>query len=59
LASLIAEAQNQLPDAVAEARCDGYTWAEIAGRLATTAGTARRRYGSYARWRASVAGGEK
>ena len=57
LASLIAEAQSGLPDAVAEARCHGYTWGEMASRLATTAGTARRRYGSYAHWRASLAGG--
>jgi hypothetical protein len=54
LASLIAEAQSQLPGAVAEARCQDYTWEEIASRLATTARTVRRRYGSFARWRASL-----
>jgi DNA-directed RNA polymerase specialized sigma24 family protein len=57
LASLIAEAQSQLPDAVAQARCHDYTWEEIASRLATTARTVRRRYGAYARWRASLACG--
>jgi hypothetical protein len=55
LVSLIAQAQSQLPDAVAQARCHDYTWGEIASRLATTKRTARRRYESYARWRASVA----
>lgn len=54
LASLIAEAQSQLPAVVAEARCEGYTWEEVAGRLATTARTARRRYGPYTRWWASL-----
>lgn len=54
LASLIAEAQARLPDAVADARDGDYTWAEIATRLATTASTARRRYGHYARWRARL-----
>jgi hypothetical protein len=56
-ASLIAEAQSQLPAAVAEARAQDYTWEEIASRLATTARTARRRYGSFARWWAGLAGG--
>ncbi len=51
LASLVAEAQARLPDAVADARDQDFTWAEIATRLATTAGTVRRRYGAYARWR--------
>lgn len=54
LASLIAEAQSRLPDAVAAARDQDYTWAEIAARLATTASTARHRYGGYARWVASL-----
>jgi len=55
LASLVAEAQSRLPDATADARDRGATWAEIAARLATTASTARRRYGDYARWRAGLA----
>lgn len=55
IASLIAEARTRLPDAVADAREQDYAWAEIASRLATTAGTVQRRYGDYVRWRASVA----
>jgi hypothetical protein len=55
LASLIAEAQARLPDAVADARERDYTWVEIATRLATTASTARRRYREYTRWRAGQA----
>jgi len=54
LASLIAEAQSRLPDAVADAREQDYTWGEIAVRLATTACTAGRRYGAYARWRSGL-----
>jgi hypothetical protein len=55
LASLIAEAQARLPDAVADARDGDYTWAEIATRLAITTSTARRRYGAYTHWRAGLA----
>lgn len=51
LVSLIAETDSRLPDAVADARDQGYTWDDIAGRLATTTPTARRRYADYARWR--------
>jgi hypothetical protein len=58
LASLIAEAQSRLPDAVADARDRDYTWAEIATRLAATTSAARRRYGDYSRWRAVVAAEE-
>lgn len=54
LASLIAEAQTRLPDAVADAREQGYTWAEIASRLASTASTVRRRYGHYSAWRGGL-----
>ncbi|MHB1555177.1 MAG: hypothetical protein ACYCSX_17970 [Acidimicrobiales bacterium] len=54
LASLIAEAQSRLPDAVADAREQDYTWAEIAARLASAASTARRRYGHYSSWRADL-----
>jgi hypothetical protein len=58
LASLIAEAQSRLPDAVADGRDQDYTWAEIAARLASTASTVSRRYGDYIRWRAGLAVGE-
>jgi hypothetical protein len=54
LASLVAEAQSRLPDAVAAARDQDYTWSEIAARLATTASAARRRYGDYVRWVADL-----
>lgn len=54
LASLIAEAQSRLPDAVADARERGYTWEEIALRLATTAATAGLRYRGYVAWRAAL-----
>lgn len=54
LASLIAEAQSRLPDAVADARERDYTWAEIALRLAVTAGTVGGRYRDYVRWRAAL-----
>ena len=54
LASLIAEAQSRLPDAVADARERGDTWAEIAARLATTASTVGRRYRDYTGWRARL-----
>lgn len=54
LTSLIAELQSQLPAVVAEARCQDYNWEEIAHRLATPARTARRRYGRYASWWASL-----
>lgn len=55
LASLIAEAQSRLPDAVADARDQDYTWAEVATRLAVTVSAVRRRYGDYVRWVATVA----
>lgn len=43
LASLEAELAFRLLDAVADARDQGYTWNEIATRLATTASAARHR----------------
>ncbi len=55
LTSLIAEGQAQLPDAVADARDQGFTWSEIASRLAVGASTVRHRYGHYATWRAALA----
>lgn len=55
LASLIAEAQSRLPDVVAAARDQDYTWPEIAARIGATASTARRRYGNPARRAALLA----
>lgn len=49
LASLIAETQSRLPDAVAVS--------EIAVRLATTAPASRRRYCGYVRWASGLATG--
>jgi len=49
--SLAAEADGRLHDAVADARDQGYTWDQIADRLATSESTARRRYAAYANWR--------
>lgn len=51
LVSLAAEADSQLWDAVADAHDQGYTWDEIADRLATSVTTARRRYAAYTKWR--------
>lgn len=51
LVSLIAEADSRLPDAVVDAREQGYAWDDIASRLATSVATARRRYAAYARGR--------
>jgi len=51
LASLAAEADRQLFDAVADAIGQDYSWTQIAGRLATSVATARRRYAGYVRWR--------
>jgi hypothetical protein len=44
LASLIAQAQKLLPQAVHDARDQELTWAEIGELLSTTATTAARRY---------------
>jgi hypothetical protein len=51
LVSLAVEATDRLHDAVADAHDQGYTWEEIADRLATSVTTARRRYGAYTTWR--------
>ena len=51
LASLEAEISFRLPDAVADACDQGYTWEQIATRLATTASAARHRYAAYVRSR--------
>jgi hypothetical protein len=44
LTSLHAQAQQLLPDAVAQARDQGLTWHEIGQLLGITAATAARRY---------------
>jgi len=51
LASLIAQAEALLPDAVADARERDFHWSEIAADLGISATAARRRYGDYARTR--------
>jgi hypothetical protein len=53
LVSIAYEADSLLFEAVADARDQGYSWDQIADRLATSLATARRRYGAYTRWRAS------
>ena len=49
LASLIADADDQLLDAVADARAHGYTWNRIAERLGTTIPAARHRFAGHLR----------
>jgi hypothetical protein len=44
LATLIAAAQAQLPDAIADARDQDHPWPDIAAQLGVTTSTARRRY---------------
>jgi hypothetical protein len=51
LASLEAEIAFRLPEAVADARDQSYTWNEIAMRLAITVSAARHRYAAYAQSR--------
>lgn len=51
LASLIAQAQALVPDAVADARERDFYWSEIAAELGTTESACRHRYGDYARTR--------
>lgn len=51
LVSLGAEADSRIHDAVAHARDQGYTWDQIASRLATSTSTARRPCGAYCAWR--------
>ena len=55
LVSLATEIDHRLPDAVTDARDQGYTWDAIASRLATTTATARRRYAHYTQWRPPLA----
>jgi len=53
LVSLADQAQTLLFDTVADARDQGYTWEQIASRIAVTTPTARRRYSAYARDRST------
>ncbi len=54
LVSVAGQANSGLYDAVAEARDQGYSWDQIASRLATSVAAARRRYASYSRWRTTL-----
>ena len=47
IASLIAELDARLPEAIFEARDQDYTWAQIAARLNFAESTIRHRYGDY------------
>ena len=47
IASLLAELDSRLPEAIFDARDQDYTWREIAGRLAMVESTIRRHYGDY------------
>ena len=49
LTSLIAQARALLPDAVADARNQDHTWADIAKQLGVSVDTARRRYAARTR----------
>ena len=49
LVSLIADADDRLPDAVARARARGYTWNSVAERLGTTIPAARHRFAGHVR----------
>jgi len=51
LATLIAQAEALLPDAVADARDQDHPWADIAAQLGVTVDTARRRYSRHYRTR--------
>jgi len=51
LVTLIAEAEARLPDAVVDARVQGYTWSRIAERLGCTISAARHRFADHARCR--------
>ncbi len=52
LASLTAHIQEWLPDAVAEARSQDYSWPEIARFIGVKPATARRRFAEHvANWR--------
>jgi hypothetical protein len=46
-ASLMADLEARLPETIFEARGQGYTWGEVAARLAMPESTTRQRYGDY------------
>ncbi len=55
LASLAAEIEEWMPDAVADARSRGYSWSEIAGFIGMEPATARRRFAEHVRtWRPMI-----
>ena len=58
LASLLADAESRLPEAVADARERGYSWAEVGSRLAISASAARHRYAEYVSWRVELLAAE-
>lgn len=47
IASLSGELDARLPETIFEARCQDYTWAQIAARLAMAESTIRHRYSDY------------
>jgi hypothetical protein len=49
LASLAAQINEWLPDAVADARDQDYPWSEIARMIGVTTATAQRRFAAHAR----------
>ena len=49
LASLAAQIKQWLPDAVADARDQEYSWPEIARMIGATTATAQRRFAAHAR----------
>lgn len=52
LASLAAHITATVPDVLADARSQGYTWEEIAGLLGGTTRAVKRRYATHAKhWR--------
>jgi hypothetical protein len=51
LVSLAGEIETRFDDTVADARHHGYSWHEIAQRMAISPGTAKRRYAAYTDWR--------
>jgi len=54
LVSTAAQSEDLLFDAVADARDQGYTWREIAARLACSVRTAHRRFSGYAHQRGNL-----
>ena len=54
LVSIAAQSEDLLFDAVADARDQGYTWREIAARLACSVRTAHRRFSGYAHQRGNL-----